>query len=262
MRQYHKLLETILIQGTRRMDRTGTGTMSVFGTQSRYNLQAGFPLVTTKKVFWKGVVTELEWMIKGITNVKWLQEKGVHIWDEWADENGDLGPIYGAQWRAWYGSEGTHDQLANVIENIKNDPHSRRHIVNTWHIDDINLMALPPCHVMFQFYVSNGFLDCQLYQRSADAFLGVPFNIASYALLTHVVAQLTGYEPGWFIHTIGDAHIYMNHLDQVHEQLKRDYRPLPFISVAELDSIDDFEVSKVALMGYDPHPPIKGEISV
>ena len=233
--------------------------MSLFGHQSRYNLQAGFPLVTTKRVFWKGVVTELEWMIRGDTNVQFLQDRGVHIWDEWADENGDLGPIYGAQWRSW---DCCIDQLKDVIKQIKYAPHSRRHVVSAWHPSDLHLMALPPCHMMFQFHVNDGFLSCQMYQRSADVFLGVPFNIASYSLLTHIVAQLTGYEPGWFIHTIGDAHIYLNHMDQVKEQLKRTPRPLPFVSIAEMASIDDFTADKVALVGYDPHPAIKGDIAV
>ena len=263
MRQYLDLLDHVLTTGTAKGDRTGTGTLSVFGYQMRFDLAAGFPALTTKKIHLKSVVGELLWFLRGDTNVKWLQDNGVTIWDEWADADGELGPLYGYQWRSWPAPDGRHvDQIAQVMEQIKQNPDSRRHIVNAWNVADIEKMALPPCHTMFQFYVADGKLSCQLYQRSADIFLGVPFNIASYALLTHMVAEVTGLEPGDFVHTLGDAHLYLNHLEQAKLQLTRDPRPLPTLRLTPRDSIDAYEIADVVLEGYDPHPSIKAPIAV
>ncbi|NEA34198.1 thymidylate synthase [Streptomyces sp. SID13031] len=263
MRQYLDLLDHVLTHGVEKGDRTGTGTLSVFGHQSRYDLTAGFPAVTTKKLHLRSVVGELIWFLSGSTNVKWLHENNIKIWDEWADANGELGPVYGYQWRSWPTPDGRQiDQIAAVIESIKTNPNSRRHIVNAWNVADVDGMALPPCHTMFQFYVADGKLSCQLYQRSADIFLGVPFNIASYALLTHMVAQQTGLEVGDFVHTLGDAHLYLNHLDQAKLQLTREPRPLPTLQLAKRDSIDSYEIADVVLDGYDPHPGIKAPIAV
>jgi thymidylate synthase len=264
VRQYLDLLGRVLEEGARKDDRTGTGTLSLFGAQMRFDLADGFPLVTTKKVHVHSVVGELLWFIRGDANVRWLQEHGITIWDEWADENGDLGPVYGRQWRSWPAPDGRHlDQLAAVVEGIRRDPDSRRHIVSAWNVADLPAMALAPCHALFQFYVADGRLSCQLYQRSADMFLGVPFNIASYALLTHMVAQVTDLEPGDFVHTLGDAHLYLNHVDQAREQLTREPRALPTV---ELDpgcrSIDDFGLESIAVVGYDPHPAIRAPIAV
>jgi thymidylate synthase len=264
MEQYLELMRQVLDEGVRKDDRTGTGTLSVFGRQMRFDLEDGFPLVTTKKVHVHSVVGELLWFIRGDSNVRWLQERGITIWDEWADENGDLGPVYGRQWRSWPAPDGrTIDQLGAVIDGIRNDPDSRRHVVSAWNVADLPRMALAPCHALFQFYVADGRLSCQLYQRSADLFLGVPFNIASYALLTHMVAQVTGLRPGDFVHTLGDAHLYLNHLDQAHEQLGREPRALPTL---ELDqscrTIDDFEIDSIRVVGYDPHPAIRAPIAV
>ncbi|HEY0616567.1 MAG TPA: thymidylate synthase [Kribbella sp.] len=263
MRQYLDLLDHVLTHGVEKGDRTGTGTLSVFGHQARYDLTAGFPAVTTKKLHLKSVVGELIWFLSGSTNVKWLQENGISIWDEWADADGDLGPVYGYQWRSWPTPDGRHvDQIAAVIESIKTNADSRRHIVSAWNVADVAGMALPPCHAMFQFYVADGRLSCQLYQRSADIFLGVPFNIASYALLTHLVAQQTGLEVGDFVHTLGDAHLYLNHVEQAKLQLTREPRPLPTLELAPRDSIDSYEIADVRLVGYDPHPGIKAPIAV
>jgi thymidylate synthase len=264
MEQYLDLLRRVYDDGVPKDDRTGTGTRSVFGHQMRFDLAAGFPLVTTKTVHLRSVVGELLWFVRGDTNVHWLQERGITIWDEWADENGDLGPIYGAQWRSWPAPDGgTIDQLGMVIEQIRADPDSRRHVVSAWNVADIPRMALAPCHALFQFYVADGKLSCQLYQRSADVFLGVPFNIASYALLTHMVAQVTDLRPGELVHTLGDAHLYVNHVEQAREQLGREPRPLPRL---ELDpacrDIDDFELESVTVVGYDPHPAIRAPIAV
>ncbi len=264
MRQYLDLLRRVLDDGAEKGDRTGTGTLSVFGEQLRFDLSDGFPLVTTKKVHVRSVVGELLWFVRGDTNVHWLQEKGITIWDEWADEDGELGPVYGRQWRAWAAPDGRHvDQLAAVIEGIRRDPDSRRHVVSAWNVADLPAMALAPCHALFQFYVADGRLSCQLYQRSADLFLGVPFNIASYALLTHMVAQVTDLEPGDFVHTLGDAHLYRNHVEQAREQLAREPRALPRL---ELDpacrEIDDFELDSIAVVAYDPHPAIRAPIAV
>lgn len=264
MKQYLELLDRILKEGERKTDRTGTGTISVFGHQMRFDLQAGFPLLTTKKLHLKSIIYELLWFLKGDTNVAYLNEHGVKIWDDWADEKGDLGHIYGYQWRSWPRPDGTHlDQISEVIRDIKNTPDSRRLVVSAWNAGDIGNMALAPCHALFQFYVANGKLSCQLYQRSADTFLGVPFNIASYALLTMMVAQVCGLQPGEFIHTLGDAHIYLNHLEQVKLQLMREPRALPQMSLnPEIKNIFDFQYSDFMLTGYDPHPHIKGAISV
>ncbi|MGL4327871.1 MAG: thymidylate synthase [Tannerellaceae bacterium] len=264
MKQYKELLERVLKEGTFKEDRTGTGTKSVFGHQMRFNLEDGFPMITTKKLHLKSIVYELLWFLKGDTNVKYLQDHGVRIWNEWADADGDLGHIYGYQWRSWPDYNGGHiDQISEVVETIKNNPDSRRIIVSAWNVADLNNMNLPPCHAFFQFYVADGKLSLQLYQRSADIFLGVPFNIASYALLLMMMAQVTGLKPGEFVHTLGDAHIYMNHMDQVNEQLSREPRTLPTMKInPEVKSIFDFEFEDFTLEGYDPHPHIKGVVAV
>ncbi len=264
MKQYLDLLDRILKEGTVKEDRTGTGTMSVFGHQMRFNLEEGFPLLTTKKLHLKSIIYELLWFLQGDTNVKYLQDHGVSIWNEWADGNGDLGHIYGYQWRSWPKADGTFlDQITQVVEGIKHSPDSRRLIVSAWNAGDIENMALPPCHALFQFYVANGKLSCQLYQRSADTFLGVPFNIASYALLTLMVAQVCGLKPGEFVHTLGDTHIYLNHIEQVKLQLTREPRRLPRMVInPEVKSIFDFKFEDFELQDYDPHPHIKGAISV
>jgi len=264
VRAYLDLVQRILDKGVVKQDRTGTGTRSVFGHQLRFDLSEGFPVVTTKKVHLTSVVAELLWFIRGDTNTAWLREHGVTIWDEWADEHGDLGPIYGYQWRSWPTPGGGHvDQLAAVIEQIKRDPDSRRHIVNAWNVSDLSAMALTPCHAMFQFYVADGRLSCQLYQRSADVFLGVPFNIASYALLTAMVAQICDLEVGDFVHTFGDAHLYLNHHDQAREQLTREPRALPSLHLdPAVRDIDAFTMDSVKISDYDPHPPIKAPIAV
>ena len=264
MRQYLDLLSDVLENGTTKGDRTGTGTLSVFGHQMRFDLAEGFPALTTKKLHMKSVIGELIWFLRGDTNVGWLQERGIKIWDEWADEHGELGPVYGHQWRSWTTPDGRSvDQIAAVIESIRTNPDSRRHIVSAWNVADLENMALPPCHTMFQFYVAEGRLSCQLYQRSADIFLGVPFNIASYALLTMMVAQVCELEPGDFVHTLGDAHLYVNHLDQARLQLTREPRALPQLRInPERKGIDDFVESDFELAGYDPHPSIKAPIAV
>jgi len=265
MRQYLDLLQDVLDNGSDHMDRTGTGTRSVFGRQTRYDLSDGFPLVTTKKVHTKSIIHELLWFLAGDSNVRYLQENGVRIWDEWADpDTGDLGPVYGKQWRSWSGPDGaTIDQLTNVIEQIKSNPGSRRHIVSAWNVADVPDMALPPCHTLFQFYVDGDRLSLQLYQRSADLFLGVPFNIASYALLLAMVAATTDLQPGDFVHTLGDAHIYTNHMEQVNEQLSRPPRPLPTLSLDPgVSSVFDFSFEDVEIVGYDPHPAIRALVSV
>ena len=264
MKQYLDLVRHVMEHGVDKEDRTGTGTRSVFGYQLRCNLADGFPLLTTKKVHLKSIIYELLWFLRGDTNVRWLQEHGVRIWNEWADENGDLGPVYGSQWRAWPdGNGGTIDQIAQVIDQIKNTPDSRRIMVSAWNVAEVPTMKLPPCHSLFQFYVAQGKLSLQLYQRSADLFLGVPFNIASYALLLMMVAHVTGLEPGEFVHTFGDAHIYRNHFDQIREQLSREPRPLPrMVLNPEVKSIDDYKYEDFTLEGYDPWPAIKGEVSV
>ncbi|QJC89032.1 thymidylate synthase [Bacillus inaquosorum] len=264
MKQYKDLCRHVLEHGEKKGDRTGTGTISTFGYQMRFNLQEGFPMLTTKKLHFKSIAHELLWFLKGDTNVRYLQENGVRIWNEWADENGELGPVYGSQWRSWQGADGeTVDQISRLIEDIKTNPNSRRLIVSAWNVAEIDKMALPPCHCLFQFYVSDGKLSCQLYQRSADVFLGVPFNIASYALLTMMIAHVTGLEPGEFIHTFGDVHIYQNHIEQVNLQLTRDIRPLPQLRFArEIDSIFNFAFEDFIIEDYDPHPHIKGAVSV
>jgi thymidylate synthase len=264
MKAYLDLLHHILQHGVRKADRTGTGTVGVFGYQMRFNLQDGFPLLTTKKVHLKSIIHELLWFLKGDTNVKYLHENSVSIWDEWADANGDLGPIYSHQWRAWTADGGRHiDQITEVIDAIKTNPHSRRHVVSAWNVGDLQAMALPPCHALFQFYVADGKLSCQLYQRSADVFLGVPFNIASYALLTMMTAQVCGLQYGDFVHTLGDAHIYLNHLEQVKTQLERAPRALPTMKInPAVTSIFDFQYDDFTLEHYDPHPAIKAEIAV
>lgn len=264
MKQYHDLLRHILEKGVRKEDRTGTGTISTFGYQMRFDLSEGFPLVTTKKVHLKSIIHELLWFLAGDTNVKYLQENGVRIWNEWAGPDGDLGPIYGYQWRSWPDYQGGHiDQIEHAIDQIRNTPDSRRIIVNAWNVGQLEEMHLPPCHAFFQFNVTDGRLSLQLYQRSADSFLGVPFNIASYALLTQMMAQVCGLRPGEFIHTLGDAHIYLNHLDQVCEQLRREPRQLPRMFInPEVKDINGFEYSDFRLEGYDPWPAIKGVVSV
>jgi thymidylate synthase len=264
MKQYHNLLENILENGVKKEDRTGTGTISLFGHQMRFDLQEGFPLLTTKKIHLKSIIHELLWFLKGDTNIKYLTDNGVSIWNEWADEQGNLGPVYGYQWRSWPTQNGGKvDQISGVINSITNNPDSRRHLVCAWNVGEIDKMALPPCHILFQFYVANGKLSCQLYQRSADVFLGVPFNIASYALLTLMVAQVTDLEPGEFIHTFGDVHIYLNHLEQVKLQLSRDFRPLPKLIInPDVKSIYDFKFDDFKLEGYDPHPHIKGAVAI
>jgi thymidylate synthase len=264
MQPYLKLLSDILDHGADKSDRTGTGTRSLFGYQMRFDLSQGFPLLTTKQLHRKSIIYELLWFIRGETNVRWLQERGVTIWDEWADENGDLGPVYGSQWRSWPAPDGRKiDQLANVIESIRTKPDSRRHIVSAWNPAEVDEMALPPCHCLFQFYVANGKLSCQLYQRSADTFLGVPFNIASYALLTHMVAQVTGLGVGDFVHTLGDAHLYSNHFEQAKLQLSREPRALPRLIInPERKRLEDFVFEDFIFEGYDPHPRIQAPIAV
>lgn len=264
MKQYHDLMQHVLQNGVQKHDRTGTGTISVFGYQMRFNLGDGFPLVTTKKLHLRSIIHELIWFLKGETNIKYLKDNGVSIWDEWADENGELGPVYGSQWRSWPTPDGGHiDQVTQVINQIKTNPDSRRLIVSAWNVAEVEHMALPPCHSFFQFYVANGKLSCQLYQRSADIFLGVPFNIASYALLTLMVAQVCGLEAGDFVHTLGDAHLYNNHLDQTKLQLSREFRPLPVMKLNPLvTNIFDFKFEDFNLENYDPHPHIKAAVAV
>jgi thymidylate synthase len=282
VRQYLDLLDRVLADGVTKSDRTGTGTLSVFGHQMRFDLAEGFPVLTTKRLHLRSIIGELLWFLRGDTNVRWLQERGITIWDEWADELGDLGPVYGYQWRSWPTPDGRQvDQIAQVVESIQRSPDSRRHLVSAWNVADVDSMALPPCHALFQFYVRPdvspaalaavaggdhtaypAFLDCQLYQRSADVFLGVPFNIASYALLTAMVAQVTGLRPGHFVHTLGDAHLYLNHLDQARLQLTREPRPLPTLQLAPGRALDEFDLADVELIGYDPHPGIKAPIAV
>ena len=264
MRQYLDLLGKVRHGGAKKSDRTNTGTLSVFGHQMRFDLADGFPLVTTKKLHVKSIIHELLWFLQGSTNVRYLNEHGVTIWDEWADRNGDLGPVYGRQWRSWPTPDGRHiDQIANAVEGLKRDPDSRRYIVSAWNVGELDKMALAPCHCLFQFYVADGRLSCQLYQRSADVFLGVPFNIASYALLTLMTAHVTGFEPGEFVHTFGDAHLYLNHLDQAEEQLKRSPRALPRLEInPEIRSLFDFAYEDFKLVGYDPHPAIRAKVAV
>jgi thymidylate synthase len=264
MRQYLDLLGHVLEKGSPKSDRTGTGTLSVFGYQMRFNLEDGFPLLTTKKLHTRSIIHELLWFLKGETNVKYLRDNKVTIWDEWANENGDLGPVYGYQWRSWPTSDGRHiDQISKTIEMIKTKPNSRRLIISAWNVGDIEKMVLPPCHTFFQFYVLDGKLSCQLYQRSADVFLGVPFNIASYALLTMMVAQVTNLKPGDFVHTFGDTHLYINHLDQTRLQLTREPRALPIMKInPAIKNIFDFRFEDFELIGYDPHPHIKAEVAV
>lgn len=264
MQQYHDLLKHILENGVKKDDRTGTGTISVFGYQIRFNLNDGFPVVTTKKLHLRSIIHELLWFLQGDTNIKYLKENGVRIWDEWADENGDLGPVYGHQWRSWPTPSGKKiDQISKVINSLKNNPDSRRHIVSAWNVSEVDNMALPPCHTFFQFYVAEGKLSCQLYQRSADTFLGVPFNIASYALLTMMVAQVCNLELGDFVHTFGDAHLYLNHLEQAELQLSRAPRQLPTMEInPEVKDIFGFKYEDFKLVGYDPHPHIKAAVAV
>ena len=264
MKQYHDLLQHILDNGTLKEDRTGTGTTSVFGYQMRFNLSEGFPVVTTKKLHLRSIIVELLWFLRGDTNIKFLNDHGVSIWDEWADEKGDLGPVYGHQWRSWPARDGgTIDQISNLINQIKRNPDSRRLIVSAWNVADVDNMALPPCHSLFQFYVADGKLSCQLYQRSADTFLGVPFNIASYALLTLMIAQVCELEPGDFVHTFGDAHLYSNHIEQAKLQLSRECRPLPTMKInPSVKDIFDFKLEDFELINYDPHPHIKAQVAV
>ncbi len=264
MHQYLDLMRRVKVTGSKKTDRTGTGTLSIFGHQMRFDLSDGFPMLTTKKLHLKSIIHELIWFLAGDTNIKYLKEHGVRIWDEWADENGDLGPVYGKQWRSWPARNGqTVDQISQVVNVLKTDPDSRRLIVSAWNPAEIPHMALAPCHCLFQFYVSDGRLSCQLYQRSADVFLGVPFNIASYALLTLMLAQVTNHKPGDFVHTFGDAHLYLNHLDQADEQLARTPRPLPTMHInPEVTSIFDFQFDDFELKNYDPHPHIAAEVSV
>jgi len=264
MKQYHDLLRHITEKGTLKEDRTGTGTKSVFGYQMRFDLKEGFPCITTKKLHLRSIIIELLWFLQGDTNVKYLQDNKVKIWDEWADENGDLGPVYGHQWRSWPdGNGGTIDQITKLVDAIKNNPDSRRHLISAWNVADVDNMALPPCHTMFQFYVADGKLSCQLYQRSADTFLGVPFNIASYALLTMMLAQVCGLELGDFVHTFGDAHIYSNHFDQVELQLSREFKDLPTMKInPDVKDLFDFKYEDFELTNYDPHPHIKGAVAV
>lgn len=264
MKQYHELCERVLREGTEKHDRTGTGTLSVFGHQMRFNLEEGFPLLTTKKLHLKSIIYELLWFLRGDTNVKYLQEHGVRIWNEWADEQGELGPVYGHQWRSWPDYQGGHiDQIAQLVAQIKHNPDSRRHIVSAWNVAEVNSMALPPCHTLFQFYVADGRLSLQLYQRSADIFLGVPFNIASYALLLQMMAQVTGLKAGDFVHTFGDAHIYLNHIEQVKLQLTRDTRALPKMLInPDVKDLFDFKFEDFTLVDYDPHPHIAGVVAV
>jgi len=263
MKQYIDLLGHVVNNGTVKQDRTGTGTRSVFGYQMRFDLDSGFPLVTTKKLHIKSIIHELLWFLKGDTNIKYLQDNGVKIWNDWADKDGNLGPVYGSQWRSWPSAGGSIDQISSVVRSIKENPDSRRHIVSAWNVGEIEKMALPPCHIIFQFYVAEGRLSCQLYQRSADIFLGVPFNIASYSLLLIMIAQVTGLKPGEFVHTFGDAHIYHNHLDQVKEQMGREPYTLPGLTINPVrDNIFDFGFDDFTLTGYEAHPHIKGEIAV
>ena len=263
MKQYLDLLDHVLKNGIKKDDRTGTGTISTFGYQMRFDLQEGFPLLTTKKLHFKSIVHELLWFLSGNTNIKYLNENGVRIWNEWADENGELGPIYGYQWRSWTGKDGNIDQIKSVLDSLKNNPNSRRHIVSAWNVGDLDKMALPPCHILFQFYVANGKLSCQLYQRSADIFLGVPFNIASYSLLIMMMAQVLNLEPGEFVHTLGDAHIYLNHIEQVKTQLTREPMKLPGLELnPEIKNLFDFKYDDIKLNNYEAHPHIKGAISV
>lgn len=264
MKQYHDLLQHILDNGTQKEDRTGTGTISVFGYQMRFDLNEGFPCLTTKKLHLRSIIHELLWFLKGETNIQYLKENNVSIWDEWADAEGNLGPVYGSQWRSWPTADGKHiDQIKQVLDQLKNNPDSRRIIVSAWNVGEIDKMALPPCHAFFQFYVADGKLSCQLYQRSADTFLGVPFNIASYALLTMMMAQVCGLKPGDFVHTLGDAHLYSNHLDQARLQLTRDFRPLPQMKInPEITNLFDFKYEDFELVNYDPHPHIKAAVAV
>jgi thymidylate synthase len=264
MKQYHDLMQHVLDIGATKTDRTGTGTISVFGYQMRFDLQDGFPMLTTKKLHLKSILHELLWFLKGETNIKYLKDNGVSIWDEWADENGNLGPVYGSQWRSWQAADGrTIDQITQVVNQIKTNPDSRRMIVSAWNVGEIDKMKLPPCHAFFQFYVADGKLSCQLYQRSADIFLGVPFNIASYAILTLMMAQVCNLKPGEFIHTLGDAHLYSNHIDQAKLQLSRDFRKLPTLKInPEVKDIFGFKFEDFALEGYDPHPHIKAAVAV
>jgi thymidylate synthase len=264
MKQYHDLMRHVLEHGATKTDRTGTGTVSVFGYQMRFNLEEGFPILTTKKVHTRSIIHELLWFLKGDTNISYLKENGVSIWDEWADENGNLGPVYGSQWRSWPAADGRHiDQITQVIDMIKKNPDSRRMIVSAWNVGEIDKMKLPPCHAFFQFYVADGKLSCQLYQRSADIFLGVPFNIASYALLTMMIAQVCDLKPGDFVHTLGDAHLYSNHMEQTKLQLSRDFRPLPTMKInPAVKNIFEFKYEDFVLEGYDPHPHIKAVVAV
>lgn len=264
MKQYHDLLQHILDNGVEKNDRTGTGTLSCFGYQMRFDLSEGFPLLTTKKLHLRSIIHELLWFLQGDTNIKYLKDNGVRIWDEWADENGDLGPVYGYQWRSWPNPDGSHtDQIVKLLDQLKNNPDSRRHIVSAWNPSFIDEMALPPCHCLFQFFVAEGKLSCQLYQRSADTFLGVPFNIASYAILTMMLAQVCGLQAGEFVHTFGDVHLYKNHIEQAQLQLTRDFRPLPQMKLnPEVKDLFDFKFEDFELVNYDPHPHIKAEVSV